>query len=85
MAIAQCETFICVDRETKWNWKKKTSKRQEEKQNLEHVTNMCFVKHTPASALVHWLANSAQAGPREWRKQVKVNDVLYERWKIVFE
>lgn len=43
----------------------KNTKRQEEKQNLEYVTNMCFVKHVPASALDHSLSNSAQAGPRE--------------------
>lgn len=57
-------------------------KQMQEKQNLEYLINICSVKHVPASALVHSVSNSAQTGPREWRKQAK--GVLWERWRRVF-
>lgn len=57
-------------------------KQMQEKQNLEYVINICSVKHVPASTLVHSVSNSAQTGPREWRKQAK--GVLWERRRRVF-
>lgn len=63
---------------------KRNTKRQEEKQNLEYVTNMCFMKHIPASASVHSPSNSSQTGPSDWWKPAKVKSVLFERWKSAF-